>query len=149
MPGIWDERNGAFVTFIKAQSAITALIGVADACRCWPDVAQSKSPTAPYLIYTRSGGNRFRNLGTVPGAKLPRRTVLNLYSYGDTRSAADGVMELVLMALDNFRGLWSTVTVNDCKSLMTPVDDYDNSKDASATARFFSRVAFGIIHSEI
>lgn len=149
MPGMWDERDGAFVTFVKTQLPITNQIGAGSNCRCWPNAAKEKSPTLPYMIYTRAGGDRLRHLGSTVGYRGPRRTVLHIYAYGETAESADALIELVITALGEFRGMWSSVIILGCASLMAPDDGSDAPKDASGKTRYWSRLPLEVLHQEL
>lgn len=144
--GIWDEKTGSFVSFIRSQSAITALIGANDSCRCWPDTIR-QGATLPALMYTRLGGERIRHLG---GGTGKARTVLHVYCYASTRAGADALSRAVISALDNYRGTWTTgtITINDVQIFDAPTDGIDIMQDSSQDVRYWTLLPMAIIHSE-
>lgn len=142
--GIWSAKTGSFVTWIKTQATITALIGTGDSCRCWPRVVP-QGATMPVMMFVRTGGDRFRHLS---GGTGKARTTFQIYTYGDTADSAESLMKIVIAALDNFRGTWDTITVNDTQILLGPEDGEDYPRDNSQAVRYWCRLPLAVIHSE-
>ena len=103
--GMFDASSGDLVTFLKAQTGITALVGSTTSARIYPVYAKQKA-ALPFIVYVQSGGDSHRHLG---GGSGIRRTVLQVYCYGATQSGADALAEQVRLALANHRGRWAAV----------------------------------------
>lgn len=99
----------------------------------------------PAMVYVRTGGERFRHLS---GATGKARTTFQIYAYGDSRASANALMSAIISVIDNYRGTWDTITVNDTQVLLAPEDGYDDAKDGSQAVRYWSRLPLAVIHSE-
>ena len=147
MAGLFDERTGGLVTYWKTVSAITDLVGATTSARIWPDQAKQGQAT-PFIVYTRGpGGVVFRHLGGPTGA---RTSVLHVYCWGDTRSAADGLAEAVKDSMESgfARNTWAGTYVNACFVDDATDDGHDPPIDGSDDKKYWSRLVLRIVHSE-
>lgn len=142
--GMFDASSGDLVTFLKAQTGITALVGSTTSARIYPVYAKQKA-ALPYIVYVQSGGDSHRHLG---GGSGIRRTVLQVYCYGATQSGADALAEQVRLALANHRGAMGSSFVNDCKHDVEPFSGCDEAEDASDASRYWTMLVFDLSHNE-
>jgi hypothetical protein len=142
--GMFDASSGDLVTFLKAQTGITALVGSTTSARIYPVYAKQNA-ALPYIVYVQSGGDSHRHLG---GGSGIRRTVLQVYCYGATQSGADALAEQVRLALANHRGAMGDSTVNDCQQTVAPLTGFDEAEDASDSRRYWTMLVFDMSHNE-
>ena len=142
--GMFDASSGDLVTFLKAQTGITALVGSTTSARIYPNVAKQKV-SLPYIVYLRSGGDSHRHL---KGGSGMRRTVLQVYCYGATDSGADALAEQVRLALANHRGSMGSSFVNDCQQTVAPFTGFDEAEDGSDSRRYWTMLVFDMSHNE-
>ena len=94
--GFYDAKDGDLVTWLKTKAAVTALVGVADDARIWPDQGQqSWDGNGQAIIFVRSQSNPFHELGAVSPMV---HDVVQFFCYGDTREDADA-LEAVLFSV--------------------------------------------------
>lgn len=89
--GMYDEKTGDLITWLKTKAAITAVVGTGTAAQIYPR-REPQDVTGRALVFDRVTGQQFINLGQESGI---RRDVLHFYSYGDKASEADGLDEIV------------------------------------------------------
>ena len=142
--GMFDASSGDLVTFLKAQTGITALVGSLTSARIYPVYAKQKA-ALPYIVYVQSGGDSHRHLG---GGSGMRRTALQVYCYGATQSGADALAEQVRLALANHRGAMGDSTVYDCRQEVAAFTGYDQADDGSDASRYWTMLVFDISHNE-
>lgn len=61
---------------------------------------------------------------------------------------ADALEQAVMNALGGFRGNWGSVVVSRAHSLLVPETGTDKPVDNSGQWRYWSRMVFGVVHSE-
>ena len=144
MAGLFDERTGGLVTYWKSIAAITTLVGSGTSARIYPHRAKQKV-NPPYIEYMRGGGQSEKDLAGVTGHRL---TILYVYCYGATLSAADALAEAVRQNTANYRGEMSGVYVRRiwCDDALD--GGVDEPIDDSYSPKYWVRVIFRIAHAE-
>jgi hypothetical protein len=145
--GLFDKQSGGLVTFWKSKTAITDLVGAASSAKIWPNRAPEGS-ALPYIVYTRgTGGIVHQYLGGYSGA---RQSIVHVYCYGATNTAADALCEAVKQNTrdGNMRGTWAGVYVNWVYIDEPPDDEVDDPVDKSDTKKYWTRLVLRIVHSE-
>lgn len=133
-----------FITWIKTQTAITALIGSGTACRCYPDQLK-QGVSMPALVFWESGGETVQLLSGMAGMC---RTIMHTYSYGATRTAANNLDDKVRLALEGKTMTMGSTFVTEvyCSSFRdTGTDGTDDGSDAY---RYWTHRVYDIWHTE-
>jgi hypothetical protein len=143
--GLFDETSGGLVTYWKTVSAITSLVGTGSAAQIAPDAAK-QSWTGKFIVYTVGTSDSFRHLRGTTGA---RSSVVHIYCWADSRSAADALLEVVKQNTQNgtARGTWAGTYIN-WVFVMDIDQGYDKPLDSSTANKYWSRLVLRIVHSE-
>jgi hypothetical protein len=144
--GLLNEQSGGLVSYWKTVSAITSRVGSGASARIKRDAARQKW-TAPFIVYTRNGGDVYRHLTGTAGV---RTTIVHVYCWGDSADDADELSEAVKIAMQSgfARTTWGDTFINRCVIDDVPLDGYDAPIDGSDDKKHWSRVVLRITHTE-
>jgi hypothetical protein len=142
--GMFDASTGDFVTYLKTQGGITALVGSGTSARIYPMYAK-EGASLPMLVYVQSGGESYRHLS---GGSGMRRSVVQVYACAATQAGADALAEQVRLSLANHRGAMGDSTVNDCQQASSPITNFDEAEDASDSRRYWTMIPFDLYYNE-
>jgi len=99
-------ETGLYVK-LKADTAVTALIGAGDNARLWPNMAP-EGTDLPYITFSKISGNQVNSMAGVTTLANP---VLQVNVYDDDHLGVKNLAELVRLALDYDNSGWGTVDV--------------------------------------
>lgn len=143
--GLYDEKTGDLITWLKTQSAITAVVGTGTNAQIFPR-REPQDITGQALVFDRVTGQQYRHLA---GESKIRRDVVHFYSYGDKASEADALDELLHDALcpsgvETRNATWGTSQINLVRQLDGPTSGEDVPVKADARYRYWTMSAYEI-----
>ena len=135
-----------FENVIRSVSAITDRIGENAACKVFPDM-QDQRATGKYIVYAEAGGDSDEHLTASSGIA---HTVLQVWSFGDTRREANELAEILrreLKARNN--EYWGTQYVTEVSCSAHRDSGIDPAQDRQSKPKYWTRRTFDIWHSEV
>lgn len=148
MSTLWNQTTGDFPTWLRAQSAVTAVVGSGTAARIFHGRPKTGStgrmPTTPYLIYGVAEGD---NTWDMTGPAGLNQTTLHVYAMADTASVAQSLAQTVADLLEQVRRQRMGSTWIEIIKCTLPDDGSEPPQDASGTFLFWARIICQFVHS--
>lgn len=135
-----------FVTYCKAQSGITALIGSGTACRLYPD-GPKQGAALPFAFLEQTNGDAPSTLSTTLAGCGVEQEIIDLFAIGATKAAAAALQEAFRLVLQNYRGLMGAIHVRDVTIVGGREQGVDLPQDASDARRYWCKRSYQIWHS--
>lgn len=143
--GLYDEKTGDLITWLKTKATITAIVGSGDNAQIYPR-REPQDITGEALVFDRVTGQQFTNVGAESGI---RRDVVHFYSYGDKASEAETLDEALHAVLAPGGVLLRNTTmggsqINLVRQLDGPTSGEDNPVKSDARYRYWTMSAYEI-----
>jgi len=132
-----------FVTFLKAESTVTALVGTGTSARILQQDGLKQASTLPAITFRQIDEEIVDYFG---GRTSLRGATLELTCYASTPTARNTLSNIVLAALDPTAGVQSfgTTTVTDIVTMSAGQDGDDVAVDGSDTRIYWKTSVFKI-----
>jgi len=131
------------VTFLKAQSSITDLVGSGAAARIRPAKLKQRE-AVPAIRYVIPSAESAEGLSGPVGVCSPN---LQIDCYGRTKKLANELGEAVRLSLQGFRGMMGSTFVNSI-TLPNQMELYEEPIDSSDEGVHRKMLQFLVFHSE-
>lgn len=137
-----NELTGDFVKFLRADAAVSGMVGVGTAARIYPEAARQGQP-APFIVYTQAGGNSPKNAKELEGCI---NVTLHVYAYGDepnvAQALARAIEDRMLPTLNTAVGDGTVLHV--CNGGVVD-SGYESATDGSDRKRFWNRLVLRMV----
>lgn len=139
------EFTGELFTHLKAQSAVTSILGSGTACRLFPD-APRQNAAMPYAFVEQVSGEASETLSTSLRGSGIEAELIDVYAVAETKGAAYDLQEAMRLNLHSYRGYMGSTFVCDCAITGGIEQGVDRPQDNSDRHRYWCKRTYQFTH---